>query len=347
MSRGELKSLKVFLWVLLLAAGGAAYYYFVYLPGHPRVQQVAYVLPFSVPILDSRAEIHNVIGNLKNGDRVDVISQDEDWAEVSLPGGVKGWVETKYLMDSQVYEGGMRLLKELKGIPVQASGHTTFDVNLRLEPSRDGPLLEHLGRNQSLEILGRRLVPRPASGGESGSGEPGAAGTEKPSPGSPLLDAWYLVRTHSRAGWVFGRLVTLDIPESISVYAQNYNMVAWLALNKIDDNGRKVPQYLVADREGGQDFDFTHIRVFTWWVKKERYATAYVESNLNGYFPIQVEHSDKSPEFRLRLVDSKGRKFQKIYRLADTVVRPLGTVEGWASEAVPLATAKRAGTRRR
>jgi Bacterial SH3 domain len=302
-------------------------------------------MPSSISVVDSRAEIHNVIGNLKNGDRVEVISQDNDWAEVRLAQGKRGWVETKSLMDSKVYDGGQRLLKDLAGIPVQAVGHTTLDVNLRLEPSREGPLLESLSRNKRLEVFGRRLVPRSA-GGESGSKE-SAVGTEKPAPGSPVLDAWYLVRTDSRAGWVLGRLVTLDIPEGISAYAQNHNMVAWLVLNTIDDNGRKVPQYLVADREGSPDCDFNHIRVFTWWAKESHYATSFVESNLTGYFPVRVAHPNGSPEFRLRLVDRKGRKYQKIYRLSDTVVRPMGTVEGWASDATPMATAEKTVRHRR
>jgi Bacterial SH3 domain len=340
-----LKRLKVSLLVLFCAAGGAAYYYFVYLPGHPGTYEVAYVMPSSIPVVDSRAEIHNVIGNLKNGDRVEIISQDEDWAQVRLPEGKQGWVETKYLMDSRVHDGGQRLLKDLQGIPVQAVGHTTFDVNLRLDPSRDGSLLDRLDRNQGLQIFGRRLVPRSAGGAETGGGESPAA--EKAAPGSPIPDAWYLVRAGSRAGWVLGRLVTLDIPEDISVYAQNYNLVAWLVLNTVDDNGRKVPQYLVADREATQDYDFNHIRVFTWWAQEGHYATAYVASNLNGYFPIQVTHPDGSPQFRLRLVDAKGRKFQMIYELSDTVVRPLGTVEGWASDAVPIAKAGKPARPRR
>jgi Bacterial SH3 domain len=342
-----LKSLKVFLFVLLFAAGGAAYYYFAYLPAHQQVYEVAYILPSSVPVVDSRAEIHNVIGNLNCGDRVEVISKGDDWAEVRFAEGKKGWVESKDLMDSSVFDGGLRLLKDLAGIPVQAAGHTTFSVNLRLEPSRDGALLERLGRNKSLEIFGRRLVPRSAGGAELGSSESATPGSEKGVPGPATLDAWYLVRTDSRAGWVFGRLVTLDIPEGISTYAQNHNMVAWLVLNTVDDNGRRVPQYLVADRDGTLECDFNHIRVFTWWVKQGHYATAYVESNLNGYFPIRVAHSDTSPEFRLRLIDAKGRKFQKIYRLSDTVVRPLGTVEGWASDANPIAKASKPARRSR
>ncbi len=336
-----MKSLKVFLVVLLLAAGGAAYYFFVYLPAHPKIHETAYVLPSSVPLIDSRAEIHNVIESLKGGERVEILSEDNNWAHLRLPDGKRGWVETQYLMDSETYEGGQRLQKELEGIPVQAMGHTSYDVNLRLAPSRDGSLLERLSRNQSLRVFGRRLVPRSAGGAE------GPASTAETAPASSALDAWYLVEAGSRAGWVLGKLVTLDIPQGISAYAQNYNMVAWLVLNTVDDNGRQVPQYVAADREGTEECDFTHIRVFTWGAKEGQYATAYVESNLKGSFPIQVDHSDGVAEFRLRLVDAKDRKIQKVYKLVDKVVRPQGIIEGWASRAMPVGAERSVRRRRR
>jgi hypothetical protein len=112
-------------------------------------------------------------------------------------------------------------------------------------------------------------------------------------------------------------------------------MVAWLVLNTVQDGDRRVPQYLVADRIGTQEFDFNHIRVFTWWGQRQEYATAYVESNLDGHFPMRVREIEGVPYFRLRLVDRKGQKLQKVYRLDDTIVRPLGTVEGWESDAMP------------
>jgi Bacterial SH3 domain len=339
--------LKVVWVVLLIAAGGTAYYFLVYRPGHPSVQEVAYILPSSADLVDSRAEIHSVVGTLKNGDRVEVLSRDGDWARVRLASGVQGWIATQNLMDSATYEGGRRLLKDLQGIPAQASGHTTYEVNLRLDPSRDAPRLELLARNQDVEIFGRRLVPRASE--TAGTGKEGPATTESSAASSepPVQDAWYLVRTGARAGWLYGRLITLDIPDAIAGYAHSINLVAWLVLDHVADNGHDVPQYLVADRIGTQDVDFNHIRVFTWWAAKDRYATAYVESNLNGYFPIRVTQVAGRPYFRLRLVDKQGRKLQKVYQLTGTIVRPVGTVDGWASDAIPIGVAAARGRRRR
>ncbi|MGD0922090.1 MAG: hypothetical protein ABSA70_10035, partial [Terriglobia bacterium] len=224
---------------------------------------------------------------------------------------------------------GQQLFRELMDAQPQAAGHTSGAANLRVEPAREAAQLAQLAANQSVEIFGRRLVDRTPQGGA-------------PAPGEPGRDAWYLVRAGSKAGWVLGRLITLDVPEAIAMYAQAINLVGWVVLNTVDDNGRQVPQYLVADRREAQECDFNHIRVFTWWSKHQQYVTAYVESNLNGYFPIRVTRGDSLPHFRLRLADKHGRKFQKIYAMSDTIVRPVGTVEGWESDAMPLRPAPRA-----
>jgi hypothetical protein len=123
--------------------------------------------------------------------------------------------------------------------------------------------------------------------------------------------------------------------------------VAWLVLNRVPDGDRQVPQYLAADRASNQEADFTHIRVFTWWVKNHRYVTAYVESGLQGYFPIRVVQTGNIPHFRLNLVDKNGNKIQKVYGLFGTITRPLGFVEGWDSNAMPTRSLSRRGQRQR
>src|SRR2546425_8224876 len=68
---------------------------------------------------------------------------------------------------------------------------------------------------------------------------------------------------------LFRSLVDLDVPEEIGSYTQEYNLVACLVLNTVEDEGRQVPQYLVADRMGTQEMDFNHIRVLTWGRSEE------------------------------------------------------------------------------
>lgn len=288
----------------------------------PAAVETAYILPESATVSDSPAEVRLGVETLRQGERVEVLDRTRSWARVRIPDGRTGWIELTDILDGAAYEKGQALARELAREPAQAAGHTSGLVNLRAEPARDAPQLAQLAANQAVEVFDRRLVERPAS--------PGAAPAAE-----PLRDAWYLVRAGSQVGWLLGRLVTLDIPPAIQQYAQTVNLVAWLALNTVEDDGRAVPQYLAADRAGTPDCDFTHIRVFTWWSKHQQYVTAYVESNLAGYFPIRTFQHDGAPHFRLRLEDRAGRKFQKVYRMYDTIVRPLGTVDGWESDALP------------
>lgn len=269
--------------------------------------------------------VHKVIAVLKYGDRVEILRKQGDWAKVRVGTGGEGWVITKELVPAKIYEGGQKILQELKKRQAQAAGHTVQAANIHLEPHRDAPTLGLLTQAQTLEVFDRRVVPRKPAGG----------GLKPETSSAQESDAWYLVQSGARAGWVLGRMVTLDIPQAISQYAANYNMVAWFVLNKVQDGDASVPQYLAADREGTVEFDFTHIRVFTWSVRGHHYVTSFVRGGLRGSFPIRVEHIRDVPYFRLRLVDRKGNKFQGVYGLFHTIVRPVGTVKGWESDAMP------------
>jgi hypothetical protein len=312
--------LKILL-ALILITGSSAYYYFVYRPAHRVVGEAAYVLPQSVELVDTPAEVRIVVGSLRSGDRLEISTRTRNWARVQTADGLAGWVELKNLLDSRTYEGGQQLLREVASLPPQAEGHTTGVVNLRLDPSRDAAQLAQLTENQKLHVFGRRMVERPSP-------------VDQPSV-EKTRDAWYLIRADSRAGWVLGRFVALDIPEALSRYAQGTNSVAWVVISTVEGDGQSIPEYLVADRVGSQDVDFTHIRVFTWWVKNHEYVTAYVESDLKGYFPIRVAFLHGAHYFRLRLKDDEGKKYQKVYRLFDTITRTIGTVPGWESDALP------------
>jgi hypothetical protein len=313
--------------LLLLGALGAAYYYFVYRPAHAVSYAVAYVLPATAPMVDTPAEVRENVGSVKSGERVEVMRRTAHWAQIRTAENVTGWVENGVLLDSETWESGQKLLHDLGDTPPLAEGHTTGIANLHLEPSRNAAQLVQLPQNVKVQIYGRRMVDRPPAEGQP----PAAADAAK------VRDAWYLIRTPDRAGWVLGRFVSLDVPEKLNAYAQGANMVTWQVLKTVSDNGQPVPEYLTAERVGTQEADFTHIRVFTWWIKNHEYVTAYAESNLNGYFPIRVTTIDGVPYFRLRLIDDQGQKFQKVYGLFDTLTHVVGTVPGWESDAMPEA----------
>jgi SH3-like domain-containing protein len=314
-----LKWKTIIVVLLIVGAAGAAYYHFFYAPHHRPALEVAYVMLPAVNVDDTPAQVRARVVTLNHGERVDVLERFGDWRNIRTTDGIEGWTRADGLMDEATFDASRKLLRETSVIPAQAEGSTVTQLSLRSSPGRDAPALAQLAQSQQVQIFKRRVVSPKAAG------DPGSAGPP---------EAWYLVRAGSSAGWLVGRLVSLDIPADISMYSEDVNLVAWLVLRKVADNGREVPEYLTADREG-KEYDFTHIRVFTWWPKRQQYVTAYVEGRLQGYFPIRVGEANGNPTFRLRLTDEQGRKIQKVYEMFDTVVRPQGTIEGWESQAMP------------
>ena len=103
-------------------------------------------------------------------------------------------------------------------------------------------------------------------------------------------------------------------------------VVAWFELNRVSDSaGEGKPQYLVLGERGaeGQACDFTMMRVFTWGNQRQRYETAFVESNVCGKLPLKLK-SGTTPggdaEFSFQdLSDSAST--QRFYRMHQTMVR--------------------------
>jgi len=332
MGRLHIRS-KLLAFLLIIAGGIVSYHYYASWRKARSPKDVAYVLPGSLEVVDAPGAIRLAVESVKAGDRVEVLLRSHDWAKVKLEDGRTGWVESKDIVDSEAYEGSQKLLRDLENLSVQAEGHAPQPINLRSEPSRDSACVAQLPNNQKLQVFGRKIVARPSQAAD---------------PSSPAAkEVWYLVKADTHAGWVLGRSVTLDVPAPISANAQGYNLVAWMVLNTVADNGRQVPQYLAADRAANQDADFTHIRVFTWWVKNQQYVTSYAESGLRGYFPIRVAQNGKVPQFRLNLLDEQGNKVQKVYALFNTLTRPQGFVEGWDSNLAPTRAPSRRAQRSR
>jgi hypothetical protein len=319
---GDGQGLKLLGVVMVLVVGVLAYYHYIYIPKKRQGSgTLEYVLPGTLPVVDTTADVRRVIASLHAGQPVRVTASIDNWAGLLLPDGATGWVPQNDLLDAQSFDQAEELLKQAVREPVQATGTISAQSNVHLKPSRDAMTIGQFAPGQRVEVYDRRLTGR-----ESQAAEGTATGRQ---------DVWYLVRGSESAGWVLGDFVSLDVPPSLANYAQGINMVAWMPLDTVEDDGQQIPQYLAADRIGTRTFDFNHIRVFTWWLKRHEYVTAYVEGKLDGYFPITVNHIGGVPYFRLRLVNDQGQKFQKVYGLFDTIVRPIGVVDGWTSDAMP------------
>src|SRR5438093_6672747 len=70
-----------------------------------RVLEVDYVSAPQVTLRDQLSQVYNKVGTVKNGDRVEVLDREKRFAKIRTPGGLEGWVEQRYLVTQQVFDG--------------------------------------------------------------------------------------------------------------------------------------------------------------------------------------------------------------------------------------------------
>ena len=316
-------------------------------PKHEYIGE-AYVSTKSTAILSSVAQVRQEIGEVHYGEHVVMLAKRNEFVKVRTGAGVVGWVDAHQLMDPQLWQRSIALLKSVQDLPVQARGRTKVATNLRVEPGRTAARLYQFGRGIPVEVVGRATADWAQVSDEKENSDEQQAKKED----------WFLVRgvatrppgeTTARtgtpipgtttgvgdasapiSGWVVARFLELDMPDAVREGANSANVrpVAWFELNRVPDDSGEKPQYLLAATRGpeGQACDFTNLRVFTWNKKKTRYETAFIENDLCGAMPIHVAKDAKdNPEFKFNVMD--GGKEERTYRLIQTVVRRVRETE--------------------
>ena len=298
--------------------------------GRHRILEVAYVSAPQAALRDQVAAVFNRIGNVKNGERVEVLDREKRFARVRTSTGIEGWIEQRFLVDQKTFDALQKLTQDNLTDPVQAPGVLRNETNLHVSPGRDTEHLYQLASGAKVAILKRATAEKQP--GSAPSAKPAGRPNAKASAG-PVLEDWWLVRDdQSRVGWVLARMVDVDVPLDIAQYAEGQRFVAFFALNQVPDNEKgvqkQVSQYLavLTDPHDGLPYDFDQVRVFTWNTRKHRYETAYREHGLNGVLPVSItkEDFDKEgilPVFILRVKDDAGNVSERKYKLNTPIVR--------------------------
>jgi hypothetical protein len=332
-------------------------------PRHESLGE-AFVSDNSAPMLSGIAQVRQQVGTLHYGERVEVLSKRNEYAKVRNALGAVGWVEVRLLMEPRLWQRSIKLLEQVRDMPVQARGRTKVSTNLRVLPGRSEPRLYQFTRNVAVEIVGRAAADWVQAADEKDTGS---------EPQETKKEEWYLVRgvatrppgeasprtaetattqpgdqTVPIAGWVVARFIELDLPDAVreGMASANLRPLAWFELNRVPDPSGDKPQYLVAAARGseGQVCDFTALRVYTWYGKKSRYETAFIDNTLCGRLPIRLDKGPKGePEFRFRVMD--GDKEERVYRLIQTVVRRVREPSEASGKRVALKPAKPAPNR--
>ena len=137
---------------------------------------------------------------------------------------------------------------------------------------------------------------------------------KKPAAPQPT-DDWSLVRTKDgKVGWVLTRALNMAIPDEVAQYAEGHRITSYFALSTSKDGADVKNDWLwTTITKGLEPYEFDSFRVFVWSRKHHRYETAYIERNVTGHFPVEVDNSGSVPRFSLVLENDDGKLFRKTY----------------------------------
>jgi hypothetical protein len=286
---------------------------------------------------DRVAAVSNRVAPVTNGERLKVLDHGRHFLKVQDDKGQVGWIEERAVATPETVEAFDELTKAHKGDPEIAGAVTRDEVYMHLSPGRTTEHFYLLTEGEKLQLLARATVPKPVvPGATKAKAIPEAVGTHAElkggaaspknaapaeAPGPPAMEDWWLVHDpEGHTGWVFGRMIDVDAPDSLTRYSEGQRFVGAYVLTTVHDEGaptdlKDIPEYVTVmnSYKSGLPYDFDQVRVFTWSLEHHRYETAFREKNIEGYLPVTVTKmkdpygkspvaQDVLPAFRYRVL---------------------------------------------
>jgi hypothetical protein len=172
--------------VLILAALA----YWKLHPHTPKTIEVGYIGDRDVTLWNTVAQVRQPVTNLHYGDRVEVVTEEGAAAQVRTASGMMGWLlDTRELMDSDLWAQSDSLLTQARAMPVEARGHTKTVSNLRITPGRDSKRIYQLQRGAQVVVLKRAVADAPQATDENSADEKTSVADAQ----EPKKEDWLLV----------------------------------------------------------------------------------------------------------------------------------------------------------
>jgi hypothetical protein len=140
-------------------------------------------------------------------------------------------------------------------------------------------------------------------------------------------DDWSLVRTaDGRSGWALTRRLRMAIPDEVAQYAEGHTIVSYFSLGSVRDGDQQKDTWLWTTMAGsGRPFDFDSLRVFVWSTRRHRYETEYIEKNLTGYSPVEIQPvqfgGQEYAGFSVCVEKKDGNRYRRHYAVLNTKIR--------------------------
>lgn len=215
-----------------------------------------------------------------------------------------------------------------EGAKVDVVGHKLAPRTQPPPASAPPPPRTRINRRRSKQRSGSTRIPPPpmppapkvpANWLELSKTHLPADAEPKPKPGPPapppVMEDWSLIRApDGKAGWVLTRMLNMAIPDEVAQYAEGHRITSYFAMGDVQDEGQLKHNWLwTTIRKGSEPYEFDNFRFFIWSKRHHRYETVYIDRNVVGHYPVQVNASAANPTFTLILEDDNGSLWRKKY----------------------------------
>lgn len=264
-----------------------------------------YVTAKSTFLRDRIAAVSNRTGNVVNGQRLEILEQNRRFYRVKTDNGEIGWIDERAVATEKIADAFEQLQKDHADDPVVATGTVSDDVYLHSAPGTQTDRFYRLADGDKLKLLQRASILKPLPPGQTVESMARAKGIQVKEGEvlKPPMQDWWLVRdANNHTGWMTSGLLSTDVPEAISRYAEGQRIVGAYIINKVVDPeiegaSKEVPQYVTVTSpyEAGLPYDFNQVRVYSWNIKHHRYETANRDKNIIGYLPVKIGMDPGTP----------------------------------------------------
>lgn len=176
---------RIFIPALLILA---ALLYWKLHSGPPKAIAIGYVGDRDVLLWNTLAQVRESVGDVRYGDRLEILRVDGTSSQVRTAAGTIGWIrDSRQIMDSQLWGKSAALLEHARTLPIQARGKTKTVSNIRVVPGRDGQRIFQLARGTPVLVLERAVADGPPE--ENSQADKIASADEQ----KPKQEDWLLV----------------------------------------------------------------------------------------------------------------------------------------------------------